>query len=655
MAEKLTRHDSKWLIDLFYGSMNGVRQRRKFIEYEWLLNYRAWQGWPSQSYTLPLPDGAVHYFIPHARRAIERNVSRVVKLLMPQTEWFQVLPNDLISYDHSEAVQSVYKYFYEKKLKTKRLISSLTRCLYLYDFGVLSTSVKIEGENIWPYQRDVDPFNFYIFPDTASTLEEALFLFEDRIIPLQVYNSLVDKDNPSQSYYTPITAAELTSPEWPYHLIERIAYRGLYSPSDFTQGTGNYKRLTEYEMQEAYAKTRNNLANQNKSFVSLTKLYFRISSNWYICEICNNLNEPKVVRVDDVENAPLYRWASARALPGELYLNSPMDDVRVLQTLTNSAISQVEANRQVVAEPPVAIDMTAAGRLEPYIYKNRQWWKVPGNPRDIIQQLDVKDTTDVGLKTWQVYLAQINSLAGSGTIAEGQPGRNMPRAGFAVDSLINLAMTDLEDVANTIEQELLTPGLSDIYHIFNEYVPNDQLIKIPGKARDMIKAYTVDDLYGDYTFSWIGSLGFQDISTRADKFFQLLQLLANPQLSELLAQQGVRVDLATLVKFIYTLGIGERGLSNIIIPIPQEELEQRAQNIQQQQQIQNLMLQKQIETIDTTNQANATKADAAMLKARGDIATKEKELDFKEIESLLSISSMNAGEYNESYEPSEGQ
>lgn len=646
----LDKSSTQWLIDLFYGSLESVRSRRISIEYEWLLDYKAWQGWPSQSYTLPLPDGATHYFIPHARRVIERNVARATKLLMPQTEWFQVLPNDLISYDHAESVQSVYKYFYEKKIKTKRLISSLTRCLYLYDFAIVSTSVKIERDSVWPYHRDVDPFNFYIFPDTASTLEEAQFLFEDRIIPLQVYNSLVNRENKEQSYYLELDASELRTPVWPYHLVERIAYRGLSIPSDFSQGTGNTRQLRQYEINEAYERTKNNLSAQNKSFVHLTKLYFRIASTWYLAEICNNLIEPKVVRLDEVENVPMYRWASARVLPGELYLNSPMGDVRTLQTLTNAAISQTEAVRQVVAEPPVAMDMTAAGRLDSYTFENRRIWRTPGNPKDLMMQLDIKDTTDIGLRTWQVYLQQINSLAGSGSIAEGQPGRNMPRAGFAVDSLINLAMTDLEDVANTIEQELLTPMLADAYHIFQEYVPRSQIIKIPGKAREMIQSYSPEDLYGDYTFSWIGSLGFQDISTRADKFFQLLQLLANPQLSELLAQQGVRVDLATLIKFIYTLGIGERGLSNIIIPIPQEELEQRAESIAKQDQIQELMLSKQIESIDSKNSSQILTAQAAMTKARGDIDTKYRDLDFKEIEKLLSISNSDTGEYSESYE-----
>src|SRR5262245_44437420 len=127
--------------------MDGIRNRRRFIEQEWLLNYRAWQGWPTQSYALPLPDGAIHYMIPHARRAIERNVARITKLLMPSaTDWFETLPFDEVSHQNAEKVHAVMRYIYQKKVLAKRLISSLCRCLQLYNFAVLSTSVMIKNK-----------------------------------------------------------------------------------------------------------------------------------------------------------------------------------------------------------------------------------------------------------------------------------------------------------------------------------------------------------------------------------------------------------------------------------------------------------------------------------------------------------------------------
>jgi len=562
--------DASWLLDLLVEPCAGVRARRKSIENEWLLNYRAWQGWPSQSYVIPLPDGAVHYFIPHARRAIERNVARITKLLMPHSEWFEVLPADALSHDRAESVQALLQYIYTKKYKTKRLISSLTRSLLLYNFSVLQTSVKIEHGEVWPWQKDVDPFSFYVFPDTASSTEDALVIFEDTIVPYQVYYSFTE--DKQDSMYLPISVSELHSPEWPYHLVERLAYRGLSTPSNDYRGTGTLRSITEAEFRAEYTKTNETLAKQSKAFVSLTKVNFRIGSNWYYAVICNNTQDkPRVVRLDKEENQPHYQWANMRPMAGELYTNSQMDDIRVLQNLINTSMSQMEANRSAIAEKPTAYDASQVSRLEQKTYGNRKWWPVDGDPNQIFKNLEVTDTGPENLRFIQVALGMLNSVSGGGSVAEGQPGRNMPRAGFAVNSLINLSLADTEDAADTIEQEALTPGLADTYHIIQEYVPHDQLFKVPGKASKVPLQFSASDLYGDYSFNWIGSLGFQDIAQRADKLLRFMELLMNPAalqvLGPMLQQQGLQLNFVELFKSIYVYGLGERGLGDIFIPV----------------------------------------------------------------------------------------
>lgn len=566
--------ETSWLIDLLSGPISGTRERRKYIEAEWLLNYRAWQGWPSQSYTVPLPDGAIHYFIPHARRAVERNIARITKLLMPSSDWFETLPTDFRSHDNAEAVQAVLDYIYRKKHVYKRVVSSLSRCMQLYNFAVLHTSVRIENTDVWPLQRDKDPYSFYIFPDTSTSPEDALLIFEDEIIPYQVYRSFINEDSPEDSMYLPLSPDELHVPEWPYHLIERIAYRGLSSPSDFTQGTGSTKSLSERDISNAIGSARSTLSKQSRTFVSLTKCYFRVGSRWYFTVICNNTQGgPCVVRLDKEERTPLYRWANSRPLPAELYTNAPIDDHRVLQNLANTAISQVESNRSRFAEPPVLIDVSLLDRLEEYTFGNRKFWKVNGDPNQMLKSLDVEDTSTNGIRAFQIYLGLLDKGSG-GTIAEGQPGRNMPRAGFVANNLLNLALADTEDIADTQEQELLTPGIGDMYHTLIEYAPASQIIKIPGKAREAIKSFTCEELYGDYSFTWLGSLGFQDSMQRADKFMRFLEILTQPISLQILLpameRQGYSIDFAALFETVYGYGIGERGIRSIIrkVPVP---------------------------------------------------------------------------------------
>ena len=212
-----------------------VRDRRRFVEQEWLKNYAAWQGWPNHQYTASLADDTIRYFIPAARRAVERMGSRIVKLLTPKTPWFETQPFDDASYDNAEAVHAYMRYVSRRKIPFRRNLSALSRCLLLYNFAVLRTSVQMDAAgDVWPMQRTVDPFSFYVFPENATNASEALMMFEDMILPFEMYQSYVDSGLALR-----LSPAELTTPQWPYHLIERYAYRGLTNPTDFSSGVYN--------------------------------------------------------------------------------------------------------------------------------------------------------------------------------------------------------------------------------------------------------------------------------------------------------------------------------------------------------------------------------------------------------------------------------
>lgn len=622
----MPKRDLQWLLDRLIPVMEGTRSRRLYIEMEWLENYQAWQGWPSQRYLQQTSDGGIRYFIPSLRRAIERNVTRGTKLLMPNMDWHQTLPFDGRSHQNAEAVHSVMRYIYQKKIPTKHNISSLLRCINLYNFGGYHTSVVIQRNEVWPYQRTFDPFSFYVFPETASTIDEALLLFEDTIIPYQVYMSFVNEENPNLSIYEPLQANELHKPEWPYHLIQRLAYRGLTAPDDYTVGKTSNQQLTDEQLQERFDQTRDTLNSQStKAFVALSKVYFRMGSKWYYTVIARNLSgggdskyNAKIVRLDETENQPLYRWTTTRPLPGELYTNSQADDIRTLQNISNTALSQIEANRSAFAEPPLLADATVVGRMESKLLGNRKLWLTEGAPKDMFMQLDVQDGFSKGLTAYQVYLGLIDKGSG-GTLAEGQPGRNMPRAGFAANRLLDVALVDVEDISDTVEQEVLTPGLSDVYHVMLESIPDKQLIKIPNKNPNLIKAYKRKDLYGDYSFSWIGSLGFQDTELRANKFTQLFQVLFNPNILQLLlqqlAQQGMTIDIVGLLNTYYSYGIGERGLGDLIIPMtPQQQQAMNQPSPEQQMDMQQQQMEMQHDA-----QMNQQKLGLEQFKAQAEV------------------------------------
>ena len=599
MAEYRNKaYDSQDLVSVLCPILRSVRHRRQYIENEWLLSYRSWQGWPSFNYMVPLPDGAIHYFVPHARRAIERNVIRKTKLSLPQRSWFTILPRDLQSHREAEAVTSLLDYIYHWKYRTKRIISSNTRALELYDFCVLSTSPFIEHDEVWPTQRDVDPFSFYIFPDTASSLQQATLLFEDVIVPFQLYDSFVNHEDPSKSFYMPLHPSDLHKPEWPYHLIERLSYRGLSSPSDFSLEAGKGHSLREEDFRDRHNSTESSLRSQAHTFVSLTKCYFRYRGQWLYAVICNNMKgsgldsstasespyNAKLIRLDDDKVTPHYHWTNTRVLPGEGYTNSHMDDIRVLQHLANNALSQVESNRARFAEPPVMVDVEASGRMQARTFANRQIWDVVGDPNKLMKSLDIEDTSTNGIRALQIYLGLMDKESG-GTIAEGSPGRNMPRAGFAMNNLLNLSLAEIESDADTMDQDINSLGLSDTFQCIQEYTPHSQVFRLPGMNKGLPSAVRMSQLYGDYAFQWEGSPGIEDAEQRANKLMQFFQLILNPQilpvLLQQLAQTGETLDIAAGIKMMYAYGLSERGIGTIVRDLTPQE--QQALQAQQQQ------------------------------------------------------------------------
>jgi hypothetical protein len=151
----------------------------------------------------------------------------------------------------------------------------------------------------------------------------------------------------------------------------------------------------------------------------------------------------------------------------------------------------------------------------------------------------------------------------------------MPRAGFAVNNLINLSLSDVQDIAETTEQDILTPSLMDIHSQTLLYIPASQLIAIPGSSDYAALALQKADLQGRYLFEWIGSLDFQDRETKAERLMLFARLLLDA--FPIIQQAGYKLDIPQLVQQIYINGIGVRGMPQIIRPLTEEEMQQQTQ------------------------------------------------------------------------------
>jgi hypothetical protein len=485
-------------------------------------------------------------------------------MIMPNVaKHFDMYPANALSEQNMSNVEAWMKHVYYKRITARSNISQLIRCCLLYGRPVLKTSVKVYNNKVWPTQRVVDPFAFYVYPETSANIEDAELIFEDYLFSYAQYKALSDK----YSWLEPLSAYELTKPEWPYHLTERLAYQGITDP---TQNVANLIDRTS----DALSKT-------SIAFVSLTEMWRKIEDKWFQIFIAWNVDKrAKIVGfIKSDYDEPLYRTAVHRPLPGEMYTNEQFADITGLDILQNH---QLNSFQEAIDWEQGIVATSSNQRKQNWEMKGRAVWETEDDPRQTLQFLQPTTTSTNQLRAWQIYLGLMNSMGGAGTIAEGQPGRNMPRAGFAMNTLVELGMADIQDIAKLIEEEILTRALGDIFYVAR-FIPDDQLMVIPGAEvaynNQPSAIMKKEHLIGDYEFTWIGSIQYQDENLRAQRVMIFLNMLSNPQMMQLLAQQGYQVNMAEMVQMTWRYILGERGLRKILQPIPQQPIAQPGQSV----------------------------------------------------------------------------
>lgn len=536
--------------DLIY-QVEAIRQRRRLVEEGWLRNRRAWMSLFTDRRFVGTDTAPNTYNIPAGRRAAERTIVRGVSMLTPNVKWFEVQPVGDVPSDKLSNVDQFMWYVLRKKIRSRSNINLLVRSMFMYGLCHLKTSIMVRNGQVWPYQRVVDPFAFYIYPETVASMDDAELRFEDSLFSYERYRTLAQK-----GLVEDINPSDLTKPDWPYHLTERLAYQGITDP---TVGVDAARRKVDDQLTQI-----------SSAFVSWTELWLPRNDKLYQVYIVWNLKgKARIVGfVQSEYDEPLYRSVLHRPLPGETYTNSMMEDISELNDMQNDLAAQflTAVDRE---SGQYGINDQMVSRMDSLKVKGGAIWHFNDDPRQAVNFISPPNTSTNQLRAWQIILGLINALGGTGTIAEGQPGRNMPRAGGAVNSLINLSLADIQDVVELIEQEVLTPSLSDIYKVASEFIPESQLMRIPGGAGLYGNILKKDQILGDYEFEWVGSLQFQDETQRAQQVLVFLNLLI--QTAPLLQQQGQMVNIAEMIKFAWRYALGERGLSNIIIPMPQQQ------------------------------------------------------------------------------------
>lgn len=530
-----------------------IRDRRRVVEQKWLLNRRMWMNEDIERRFINSDSSSGPYSIPAGRRASERTVVRTVKLLTPTVKWFEVSPLSHMSEQRAQNVNKFMDYTLRKRIRSRSNIGQLARSMFLCGRATQKTAVMVRNGQVWPSQRVVDEFAHYTFPETSSITDSAEVEFEDFLFSYEKYRTFV-----KLGIVDDVPQSDLTEPDWPYHLVERLAYQGITHPTT--------------SVETAMENVKGQLQKINSAFCSMTEMWITREDKLYqVYLLWNTQRGSRCVGFFQSQyDEPLYRSVVHRGLPGELYTNSMAEDITGLDFLQNDLANKF---LEAVDWEQGFVAAMADKRHDTWKAKGRALWLFNDDPRQAMQFIQPPVTSTSILRAWQIVTGMVNTMGGAGTITEGQPGRNMPRSGQAVGQLLEMGMADVNDVAELIEQEVLTPGLGDIYKVSTQFIPSNQLLRIPGgqgiasSGKETGSVLRLQDVLGDYEFDWIGSLQSQDQAARAQRTLIFLNLLSNPEMAQQLQAQGYAVNLVELIKTIWRDTLGERGLADIVLPL----------------------------------------------------------------------------------------
>jgi hypothetical protein len=527
---------------LMYAPMiQALQSRRRQTEADWLLYQDCWKGTHRRQ---GFKGEWFNHYIPAGRRALEKFITRTRQMLFPSPDFFEVYP--AVEADPQQGAQAeAWKNFLLWRLtrvQIRQLVDQALRTFGLYQRAILKTYLDVEdipGE-AWPSVRVVDPFMFYVWPETATTIPQIQVCVEHTMMPYQQYQRLA-----AQGVCDPIASGDLLKPDWPYHYVARLGASGMTPPTD----TG--------------AVPPGDPTRDPQRLVSMSEVWARDGAAWTQMWLVWNVQAgPRCTRLKP--GTPLaYQMAIGRPLAGEQYTNSMMADLEPLNVVLNDQYNMTLEGQATQVFPPAIVDPDLVAKAESLVFRPRaKWLASPAG----VKWMDMPNMMGPGAAGIQMTFGLIDQFAANSPLAEGTMSRGMPRAGFAVSSLIQLAMSDVRQIAELFEDALLTPLLRDMARLTLVGVPPQQIAQIPGAEALAGMRLPMAALLGGYSFRWVGSLQSQDQQVRAQRMLTLLGQFAKIYPS--MRQNGWDIDFATLGKRLWRDGLGERGADTIILRSP---------------------------------------------------------------------------------------
>jgi hypothetical protein len=478
-------------------------------------------------------------YLPIANNNFNTIVSALMRGFFPSDEYLDVASRDESSAERAKKVKALIQWMLE--LQLKRQMKPFLRQFAKHGNAVMKYMWKTSKNGpggLVVSARNI--YNWYIYPETASSIDEAVMVFEDAVVPRHVLKEF-ERTAGWKNVDTAIAGGPRKKTEKEAE-VEQVAGSG----GDYNGELGEMFKLTEIW---TYMKLPKDALGADKD-----------PECPYVVKIivCNDEVLELIPHPYDYEKIPYVDYRS-EIEPGDYYGQGFGKRVQPFQYLANDFANQTNDNG-IYALNPIAI-------MNPSFMAQAPKPLAPGVTlymTDIQQGLRFErppaEQVGMGMNMLNMYINQGQSMGGAPPVLQGGKA---DRTATGTQILQRNALAPLQDLVEDGEQSFMVPLMIACWRLAQQFLKEDVFAVVAGEAIKVSPA----DLELNAEFRWLASNQAMNAQQRAQQGTAMLQAMTPPVLQQLM-QNGYMVDPAPLLRRIYTDGLGFRGFDQFIKKAP---------------------------------------------------------------------------------------